>query len=77
MSKDRLHNISGWFVPVLSHRYSEKVFPDVQSEPPVFQFVLIAYAPFIGHHWKDPGSTLFAPSLKVFIYINKFHSVTI
>lgn len=26
--------------PVLSHPQSQKVFPDVQSEPPVFQFLL-------------------------------------
>ena len=38
----RLHNLSGQPVPVLSHPHSEKVFPGVHREPPVFQFVPIA-----------------------------------
>ena len=29
-------------MPVPGHPYSEKVFPDVQREPPVFQFVPVA-----------------------------------
>ena len=37
----------------------------------VFQFVAIASGPVTGHHWKDPGYVVFAPSLQVFIYINK------
>ena len=32
----RLHNLSGKPVPVLSHSQSEKVFPDIQREPPMF-----------------------------------------
>ena len=35
---------------VTSH--SQKVFPDVQREPPVFQFVPIASCPVTGYHWK-------------------------
>ena len=35
----RLHNLSGQPVPVLGHPHSKKVFPDVQREPPVLQFV--------------------------------------
>ena len=38
----RLCNLSGQPVPVFGHTYSEKVFPDVQREPPRFQFVLMA-----------------------------------
>ena len=38
----RLHNLPGQPVPVLSHPHSKKVFPDVQTEPPVFQFVPFA-----------------------------------
>lgn len=32
----RLHNL---FVPVLHHPCSKKMFPDVQMQPPVFQFL--------------------------------------
>ena len=35
----RLHNLSGQPVPVLCDPHSKKVFPHVQREPPVFQFV--------------------------------------
>ena len=45
----RLHDLSGQPVPVLGHPHSEKVFPDVQSEPPGFQFVPIASGPVTGH----------------------------
>lgn len=38
----RLHNLLQQSLPVLSHPPSEKVFPDVHTGPPVFQFVLIA-----------------------------------
>lgn len=34
-----LHRLSEQTVPVLGHPYSEKGFPDVHMEPPVFQFV--------------------------------------
>lgn len=46
----RLDNFSGQPVPVLGHPYSEKVFPDVQTEPPVFQSVPITSGPVTGHH---------------------------
>ncbi len=45
-----LYNLPGQPVPVLGHPHSEKVFPDVQTEPPVFQFVPIASGPVTGHH---------------------------
>ena len=51
--------ISGQPVPVLGHPHSEKVFPDVQREPPVFQSVPIAPGPVTGHHWKEPGCLLY------------------
>ncbi|KAK4806816.1 hypothetical protein QYF61_005612 [Mycteria americana] len=41
----RLHNLSGQPFPVLSHPHSQKVFPDVQTEPPVFHFVPTASCP--------------------------------
>lgn len=36
----KLHNHSGQPVSVLGHQQSKKVLPDVQTEPPVFHFVL-------------------------------------
>ena len=59
----RLHNPYGQPVKVLSHLHSEKVSPDVQMELHLFQFVPIASSPVTGHHWKEPGSVLFTPSL--------------
>ena len=48
-----------------------QVFPDVQTEPPVLQFVPIASGPVTGHHWKVPGSICFTLSLQVFICIDE------
>lgn len=42
-------NLSGQPVPVLSYPQSEKVFPDIWKEPPVFQFVPIASDSVSGH----------------------------
>jgi len=67
----RLHSLSGQAVPVLGHPHSEKVFPNVQREPPVFWFVPIASGPDTGHHWKEPGSILYAPLLQVFDYMDE------
>jgi len=36
-----------------------------------FIFVPIAFGPVTGHHWKAPGSILFAPSLQVFQHFDK------
>lgn len=55
----RLHNLPVQPVPALSHPHSGKEFPDVQREPPVFLFVLIAFVPVAGHRWEDPGSLIF------------------
>ena len=63
----RHHNFFGQPLPVLGHPHSSTVFPDVQKEPLVFQFVPVASCRLIGHHWKEPGSIFFAPSLQVFI----------
>ena len=70
-SRRRIHNLSGQLVPVRGQPHSEKVFPDVQREPPLFQCVPGASGPVTGHHWKEPGSILFAPFLQVFISIEK------
>jgi len=50
MQGGRLHHLPVQAVPVLSHPDSEKVFPGVQMEPAVFQFVPIASRPVTGHH---------------------------
>ena len=49
----------------------ENVFPGVQSESRMFQLVPIASGPFTKHHWKEPGSALFASSLQVLLYIDE------
>lgn len=68
----RLHNLSGHSGPMLGHPHSNKVFPDVQTEPSVFQFVPTPSGPVvvlssgntvIGHHQKEPDSVVFPPSL--------------
>jgi len=46
----KLLNLSGQRVPVLSHLHSTKVFPDVQTEPPMVQLVPIASCPVTEHH---------------------------
>jgi len=43
-----------------------KLFPDVQEEPPVFQFMPIACCPVTGHHWKLSGSSFLSSCLQVF-----------
>ena len=65
-----LHNLYGQPVPVLSHPRGKEVFPHVQTEPPMFRFVPTASGLVTGHHWKEPGSVFFAPSLQVFIYVD-------
>jgi len=45
----RSHKNSGQPVSVLNHPHSEKLFPDIQREPPVFQFLSIASCPITGH----------------------------
>jgi len=45
----RLHHLSGQPVAVLGHPHSEKVFPDVQTGPPMFQCVPIASGSVTGH----------------------------
>jgi len=46
----RLYNLSDKPLSVVSQPNSKKVFPDVQREPPVFQFMPIASCPVSGHH---------------------------
>lgn len=55
--------------------FSEKRFPWAQREPPVFLAVCIVSGSVTSNHWKEPGSTLFAPSLQVFISIDEILSL--
>ena len=58
----RLHSLPGQPVLGLGHCHSAKVFPDVQREHSVLQFVSSASGCVTGHHWKEPGSVLFVVS---------------
>lgn len=58
-------------VAVLSPPQSKKLLLDVQREQAVFQFVPTVSSPVIGHHWGEPGSLLFSPSLPVFACIDE------
>ena len=51
-------------VPVLCHLHSEKVFPDVQINPLMFQFVTIASSLVTGHHRKELVSIFYAASFR-------------
>lgn len=39
----------------------------LEAEPPLFQFVLIAFSPGAGHHWKETDSIFSSLSLQVFV----------
>jgi len=67
----RPHHLFGQPVPVLGHPHSEKVFADVQREPPVFWFVPIAFGPIAGHHRKESGPILVAPSLQMLVHMDE------
>ena len=61
-----IHHLSGQPVPVLSHPHSEKTFPDVHREPPVFQFVPTASGLVTQRHWKRLAPTYFHPPFRYF-----------
>lgn len=67
MQEERLNNISREPVPVFNHSHHKEMFPDVQKEPPEFQFMSTALCLVFSTTWKLPGSILFTPSL--FIYL--------
>lgn len=46
----RLYNFPGQAVTVFSCPHSKELFPDVQAELPMFQFVSIAPGPVTVHH---------------------------
>lgn len=69
-----LFNISkeGDSTTSLSHpprKKKKKAFPDVQTEPPMFQLVCIVSCPVAVHHWEEPGSAFFKPFLQIFVHI--------
>ena len=55
------HTLSG--KSVLFHPHSTEVLPGVQTEHSVVQFVSTASCPSTGHHWREPASILFVPSI--------------
>jgi len=57
------------FFPVLHHPHSTIAFPNVQREPPVFQFVPTVSSLGTEHHWEGQGFIFIALSLQVFIDI--------
>jgi len=56
---------------VLGRPHSKKVFPDAQTDPPIFQFVPIFSGPTNGHRLKESGSTPFTSSLQIFLHTNQ------
>lgn len=68
----RLHNLSKQPSPVEMRGWWE-AFSCVWMEFPVLVCTHCP-DPVTRHHWKVPGSTFFAPSLQVFIYI---HEITL
>lgn len=73
-SRRRFPNLSGKTVWVLCHLHSAEGLPDAQSELPVFQSVPIASCSGTGHHWREPGSVLFAHSIQMFVDIDDTYS---
>lgn len=67
----KFHNLPQQPMPVFHHLCNTQVLPDNWIEPPVFWFVLPTSCPGTGHHWKEPGSVFFAPSLQVFIDVDE------
>jgi len=59
------------------HQHSTEVFPSVQGEQPVLQFMLIASCPGTGHHWAEPSSVFSAPFLQVFIDIDMISQASV
>jgi len=68
LQRGKLCSLPGQPVPVFGHPCGKEVFPDVPREPPVFPFVPITSDPVTGNSWKEPGSILFAPSFRWYLY---------
>lgn len=52
--------------------FKSRSVPDDGMELPVFMFVPIDSCIITKHHWKEPVSATFIPSLQVFIHIDEF-----
>lgn len=63
------HNLSRKPIQFLIYLHS-KMFPDVQTESPVFQCMLITSCLVIEHNWKEPDSVLFM-TFWVLIYVDE------
>lgn len=59
---------SGEALQTFQHLCVVKVFAEVQRKP---QFVSTASCRGSGHHWKEPGPILSAPSLQLYIDVNE------
>jgi len=46
----KIHKLPEQPVALVNHPHSEKVFPHVQMEPPVFQFLPVASCLVTGYH---------------------------
>lgn len=58
----RLHNLSGQPVPMSSHPHTQKVSPDVLTEPPVFHFMPFLLS--LGTHENSPSLASLHPLLR-------------
>lgn len=72
LQKGRIHNPSGKAFPVLCHPQYKEVLTLRWNF--LFEFLAIATCPVTGHHWKEPGTILLAPTLEIFICINEIPS---
>lgn len=63
LQRRRLHNLSGKVVPGLCPPQSKEIFPHIEMDFLVFQFVPVAPCPIAGHHWKEPGPIVQTPAL--------------
>lgn len=59
-------------VPVLGHPPSQKVFLMLGWNFPRFCLRPLPLVPSLEHHWKEPVSVAFIPSLQVFACIDEF-----
>lgn len=60
-----LHSLSGQPLPVLSQLNSKEVFPRVQMELHVHQFLSIAACLIVWHHQEEPGCILLTPYFEI------------
>lgn len=72
----RLKKVSGQFMPVLSHSHNNKKVSWCSEGNSCVSVCTHCSGTFSGHHWREPGSVLFAALFQVFIDIGKIpHSL--